>query len=286
MRATLAKTARGARAPFAAVDAIEAAIALGFDAGSARERELFADCVVSTESRASIHLFFAEREVARIPDVPEGHADASRSIAPQSSAPARWAAASRWRTRTPASRCSCATSNDAALARGMATIRTNYDATVAKGKLTRPAADRTLALITPTTTYDGFDSVDIVVEAVFEDMELKKATFAELGRVTRPDCVLASNTSTLDIDELARASGRPTQVVGHHFFSPAQRDEAARDRARARDEPVESSRRRSRWRSGSARSARSSATASASSPTGCSPTTCARRTCCSRKGRA
>jgi 3-hydroxyacyl-CoA dehydrogenase len=78
-----------------------------------------------------------------------------------------------------------------------------------------------MALITPTTSYDGFDAVDIVVEAVFENMELKKSTFAELGRVTRPDCVLASNTSTLDIDEFARASGRPGQVIGHHFFSPA-----------------------------------------------------------------
>ena len=78
-----------------------------------------------------------------------------------------------------------------------------------------------MSLITPTTTYDGFDQVDIVVEAVFENMDLKKATFAELGRVTRPDCILASNSSTLDIDEFARASGRPAQVLGHHFFSPA-----------------------------------------------------------------
>ena len=78
-----------------------------------------------------------------------------------------------------------------------------------------------MALITPTTTFDGFETVDIAVEAVFEDFELKKKTFAELGRATRADCVLASNTSTLDIDELARASGRPGQVMGHHFFSPA-----------------------------------------------------------------
>ena len=81
--------------------------------------------------------------------------------------------------------------------------------------------ERTMALITPTTTFDGFDAADIVVEAVFEDMELKKSTFAELARVTRPECLLASNTSTLDIDEFARASGRPGQVLGHHFFSPA-----------------------------------------------------------------
>ena len=78
-----------------------------------------------------------------------------------------------------------------------------------------------MALITPTTTYDGFDAVDIVVEAVFEDMALKTSTFADLGRVTRPGCLLASNTSTLDIDQFARASGRGPDVIGHHFFSPA-----------------------------------------------------------------
>jgi 3-hydroxyacyl-CoA dehydrogenase len=92
---------------------------------------------------------------------------------------------------------------------------------VAKGRLTPQAFERTMALITPTTTYDGFDSVDIVVEAVFEDVDLKRQTFAELGEVTRADCVLASNTSTLDVDAFARASRRSGQVIGHHFFSPA-----------------------------------------------------------------
>ena len=111
--------------------------------------------------------------------------------------------------------------DDAALQRGLATIRKNYEVTMSKGKMTAEQVEKTMALITPTTSYDGFDQVDIVVEAVFENMDLKKATFAELGKVTRPDCVLASNSSTLDIDEFARASGRPAQVIGHHFFSPA-----------------------------------------------------------------
>ena len=111
--------------------------------------------------------------------------------------------------------------DQAALDRGLATIRANYGVTMAKGKMTEEQVDKTMALITPTTRYDGFDQVDIVVEAVFENMDLKKATFAEIARVTRPDCILASNSSTLDIDELAKASGRPAQVVGHHFFSPA-----------------------------------------------------------------
>src|SRR5438093_10057340 len=87
--------------------------------------------------------------------------------------------------------------------------------------MTADQVQQTMALITPTTTYDGFDQVDIVVEAVFENMDLKKTTFAELGKVTRPDCILASNTSTLDVDEFAQASDRPRQVIGHHFFSPA-----------------------------------------------------------------
>jgi 3-hydroxyacyl-CoA dehydrogenase len=111
--------------------------------------------------------------------------------------------------------------DQATLDRGLATIRKNYESTVSKGKMTPEAMAKTLALITPTTSFDGFQEVDIVVEAVFENMDLKKSTFAELGRVTKPTCVLASNTSTLDIDEFAQASGRPAQVIGHHFFSPA-----------------------------------------------------------------
>ena len=87
--------------------------------------------------------------------------------------------------------------------------------------MTAEAMAKTLSLITPTTTYDGFENVDIVVEAAFEDMNLKKAIFADLGRITKPSCILASNTSTLDIDEFAKASGRPQKVIGHHFFSPA-----------------------------------------------------------------
>src|SRR4029077_7543553 len=111
--------------------------------------------------------------------------------------------------------------DDAALHRGLATIRRNYDVTMSKGKMTAEQVEKTMALITPTTSYDGFDAVDIVVEAVFENMDLKKQTFAELGRVTRPGCVVASDTSPLRVDEFAQSSRRPAQVIGHHFFSPA-----------------------------------------------------------------
>ena len=108
-----------------------------------------------------------------------------------------------------------------ALDRGLATIRKNYAATVQKGRLTQQQMDERLARIEPTLNYDRFREADIVVEAVFEGMALKKQVFAELDGVTRPDAILASNTSTLDIDEIASATSRPDRVIGHHFFSPA-----------------------------------------------------------------
>ena len=220
VRATIGRTARGARAPFAAVDAIEACVTMDFDAGSRREIELFADCVLSTESKAMRHLFFAEREAGKVPDVPKG--TPTRTIARAAVVGAG----------TMGGGIAMAYANagipvllkdvdQAALDRGMSVIRRNYESTLAKGRITPEAMASTLSLITPTTSYDGFGDADIVVEAVFENMDLKKSTFAELAAVTRPDAILASNTSTLDIDELASASGRPAQVIGHHFFSPA-----------------------------------------------------------------
>jgi 3-hydroxyacyl-CoA dehydrogenase len=219
-RAALKKTARGMAAPFAVVNAIEAGLKLPFDEGSIRERELFAACVVSTESKALRHLFFAEREVAKVPDIPRDTPakDIKRAAVIGAGTMGGGIAMTYANAGIPVL---LKDVDDAALQRGLATIRRNYDVTMSKGKMTAEQVDRTMALITPTTTSDGFDQVDIVVEAVFENMELKKATFAELGKVTRPDCVLASNSSTLDIDEFAKASGRPSQVLGHHFFSPA-----------------------------------------------------------------
>ena len=219
-RAALKKTAKGMQAPFAVVNAIEAGLKLGFDEGSVRERELFAGCVVSTESKALRHLFFAEREVAKVPDIPKDTPakEIKRAAVVGAGTMGGGIAMTYANAGIPVL---LKDVDDAALQRGMATIRRNYDVTMSKGKMTAEHVDKTMALITPTTTYDGFDQVDIVVEAVFENMDLKKATFAELAKVTRPDCVLASNSSTLDIDEFAKASGRPAQVVGHHYFSPA-----------------------------------------------------------------
>jgi 3-hydroxyacyl-CoA dehydrogenase len=219
MRSTF-KAAKGVRAPFAAIDAIEAAMTLPFDQGSLRERELFADCVIADESKALRHLFFAERDAAKVPDVPKDTPtiDIKRAAVVGAGTMGGGIAMSYANAGIPVL---LKEVDDAALQRGLATLRKNYESTVAKGRMSQKAYEKTMALITPTTSYDGFDTVDIVVEAVFENMDLKKKTFSELGGVTRPDCVLASNTSTLDVDEFARSSGRPAQVIGHHFFSPA-----------------------------------------------------------------
>ena len=220
MRASLKKTAKGMRAPYAAVDAIAAGLELPFDQGSIRERELFAECVASTESKALRHLFFAEREVAKVPDVPKDTPvkEIKRAAVVGAGTMGGGIAMNYANAGIPVL---LKEVDQAALDRGMATIRRNYDVTMSKGKMTAEQVEKTMALITPTTTYDGFDQVDIVTEAVFENMDLKKATFAELGKVTRPDCILASNSSTLDIDQFAASSGRPSQVLGHHYFSPA-----------------------------------------------------------------
>ena len=220
-----ARVALGARrehnsAAHAAVDAIEAGLRHGFDAGAQRERELFAGCVTSTESKALRHLFFAERDATKAPGITPD--TPSRAIASAAVVGAGTMGVGIAMTYANAGIPVLLKEVDRdALDRGINTIRTNYLSSVAKGRMTSDGLDRMMRLITPTLSYDRFNAVDIVVEAVFEDIELKKNTFAELASVTNATCVLATNTSTLDVDEFARASGRPHAVVGHHVFSPA-----------------------------------------------------------------
>src|SRR6516165_6922598 len=220
VREVVKKKARGMTAPFKAVDAIEAALTLPFAEGIKREAELFRECLFSDQSKALIHVFFAERDVPKVSALPK---DTPRI-------PIRRAAVVGAGTMGGGIAMTYANAgipvllkevDQAALDRGLATIKKNYANTVQKGRLTQQQMDERLARIEATLSYDRFGEADIVVEAVFENIELKKETFAELEEVARPDAILASNTSTLNIDEIASATGRPRQVIGHHFFSPA-----------------------------------------------------------------
>ena len=214
------KKYRGMLAPQAAIDAVEAATTLPFEEGCGIEAGLFQKCLFSDQSKGLIHAFFGERAVAKIPDIPKD----------TPLLPIRKAAVIGAGTMGGGIAMNYANAGipvllketaQAALDRGMATIRKNYENSVKKGRFSQAVMDQRMALITPVLTYDGFGEADIIVEAVFEEMKLKKQIFAEIDAVAKPDAILASNTSTLNIDQIASATKRPEMVIGHHFFSPA-----------------------------------------------------------------
>ena len=207
-------------APMAAIEAVEASTKLPFDEGCKLERKLFIDCLSSDQSKALIHVFFGEREVAKIPDIPKD----TPTIPLNSMAVVGAGTMGGGITMVFANAgipILLKESDQGALDRGMANIRKNYDNSVKRGRFTQEFVDQRLKLITPTLTYDGFEKAEMVIEAVFEGMALKKQVFGELDGVCKQGAILASNTSTLNIDEIASATSRPQFVIGTHFFSPA-----------------------------------------------------------------
>ncbi len=211
---------RGLLAPLAAIDAIESATKLPFEKGCQIEEELFTKCLFSDQSKALIHAFFGEREVAKIPDVPKetptlnvesvgivGAGTMGGGIAmvfANAGIPVLLKETDR-----------------AALDRGLASIQKNYANSAKRGRFTQQFVDERLKLINTTLDFGEFSNADLVVEAVFEGMTLKKEVFSQLDRVCKPNAILATNTSTLDIDEIASATSRQQSVIGLHFFSPA-----------------------------------------------------------------
>ncbi len=211
---------RGMMAPLAAIDAVEAAAELSFEEGCKVEQELFQQCLFSDQSKALIHIFFGEREVARIPDVPkETPTLPVRSVAVVGAGTMGGGIAMVFANAGIPVWVKDA--DQTALHRGLATIQKNYLSSVKRGRFTQQRVDECLKLIKPTLTYDSFGEVDMVVEAVFEGMALKKEVFSHLDRACKKDAILASNTSTLSIDEIASTTSRPEFVLGTHFFSPA-----------------------------------------------------------------
>ncbi len=219
-RDTARKKQRNLMAPLAAIDAVEAATKLPFDEGVKREGELFQQCLFSDQSKGMIHVFFGEREVQKIPGIPKEIATiAVNKVAVVGAGTMGGGIAMVFANAgIPVL---LKETDQAALDRGLATIRKNYANSVKKGRFTQEQMDQRLARITPTLTYDGFGQVDMITEAVFEGMALKKQVFGEIDKVAKQGAILASNTSTLNIDEIASATSRPQWVIGTHFFSPA-----------------------------------------------------------------
>ncbi len=219
-RKELEKKARGYLAPFLCVDCVEAAMTLPFAEGAAKERELFDRCLESPQSKALRYLFFAERQAAKVPDVP-----ADTKVWPIERATVIGAGTMGGGIAMAFANAGISVKvlemSREALDKGLSVVRKNYAGSVQKGRLTQPQMDRRLALITGTLSYQDLGDADVVVEAVFEDMDVKKKVFQTLDEVCRPRTILASNTSSLDIDQIAAATARPQDVIGLHFFSPA-----------------------------------------------------------------
>ena len=219
-RAEALRTRRHQTAPLLAIQAIEAAATLPFEEGRRRERELSIESVRSEQARAMVHGFFAERGVARVPGLrrPEPVAE-PKAVAVIGAGTMGAGIATACANAGLA--VSLSDSSPEALERGMATIRANYKRSLDRGRLTAEAVEERLARIRTGDAFAGCESAELVIEAVFEDLALKKQVFAEIDRRAPAGAVLATNTSTLDVDAIAAATRRPGSVVGLHFFSPA-----------------------------------------------------------------
>lgn len=219
-RALLQKKARGQFSPFKCVDAIEAAFELPFAEGMKRERELFMACMESPQRAGQIHSFFAEREVSKVKGLSKDTpVRAVNSVGIIGAGTMGGGIAMNFANVGIA--VTIVEMQQEALDKGLGIIRKNYENSAKKGRITPQQVEDRIALITGSLSYDDFKNVDLVIEAVFENMAVKKEIFAKLDSICKPGTILASNTSTLDIDEIASATRRPEDVVGMHFFSPA-----------------------------------------------------------------
>ena len=217
---SIARKQRGFKAPFSCIKAVKAAVELPFDKGVERERELFFELLVSPESAAQRHVFFAEREVAKVPGLDKNTPKREiNQVAVIGAGTMGGGIAMNFANAGIPVR--LLEVKEDALERGVAVIRKNYENTAKKGRISDEQVEQRMALIQPTLSYDDLSDVDLVIEAVFENMDVKEAVFSELDRVCKPGAILATNTSTLDVDRIASFTQRPEDVMGMHFFSPA-----------------------------------------------------------------
>ena len=207
-------------APLKCVDAVEAATKKKFDQGLAAERDIFVNLMFTAESKSLRHLFLSERAASKIPDVPADTAQrAINSVAIIGAGTMGGGIAMNFlNAGIPVKMLEM---KQEALDKGTGIMRGNYEAQVKKGKLKQAKLDERMALLTTTLSYDDLGQADLVIEAVFEEIGVKEKVFKELDRVMKPGAILASNTSTLDVNKIADFTKRPQDVVGLHFFSPA-----------------------------------------------------------------
>ncbi|GAB6849763.1 3-hydroxyacyl-CoA dehydrogenase NAD-binding domain-containing protein [Paraburkholderia kururiensis] len=236
-RNSVAAVAKHYPAPHKCIDAVEAGVKNGFDKGLAIERECFMALVQTPESRALRHAFFGERAASKIPDVPAGTPVRKiEKVAVIGAGTMGGGIAMNFANAgLPVT---LLETKQEALDRGLATIRKNYEASVKKGKLNADSLEKRMALIRATLAWDDLKDADLVIEAVFEELGVKEQVFRQLDEVAKPGAILASNTSTLDLNRIASFTKRPQDVVGMHFFSPAnvmKLLEVVRGRETARD---------------------------------------------------
>jgi 3-hydroxyacyl-CoA dehydrogenase len=219
-RKARAREFRGFKAPEAIVKCVEAAVNLPFDEGMKRERELFLELMMSPESAAQRYVFFAERQTAKIADIP---ADTpTRAVGRVGVIGAgTMGGGIAMNFLNAGTRVTLIEQNEDALQRGLAVIRSNYEISAGKGKMTAADVETRMKQISPSTDLASLADADLVIEAVFETMPIKKEVFGKLDRLAKKGAILASNTSYLSIDEIASATARPEDVIGMHFFSPA-----------------------------------------------------------------
>ena len=219
-RKKMAKRARGFDAPYACVESIEASLTMSYPDGAVKERELFTRLVASDQSKAQRHAFFAERDVAKIPDVPKDTPRQNIKTAAVIGCGTMGGGIAMNFANAGIPVTVFEMSQDA-LDHGLALVRKNYAATVSKGRLSLAEMDTRMARMSATLNYADLGNADVVIEAVFEEMEVKKQVFGALDTACKPEAILATNTSTLDVDEIAASTTRPDKVIGTHFFSPA-----------------------------------------------------------------
>ena len=218
--AEVMRTRKSYPAAIAIVEAVEAAMTLPFAQGATVEARLFEACRLSPQSKALRHVFFAERQAAKIPQLPKDIALRTiRKVGIVGAGTMGGGIAMNF-ANAGISTVVIDAAQDA-LDRGLGKVRANYEASAAKGNLTTDKVEQRMALIQGTLDYDVLAECDLVIEAIFENLALKKQVCAKLGQVCKAGAIIATNTSTLDVDVLAQASGRPADVVGMHFFSPA-----------------------------------------------------------------